>query len=680
MKQRYACLSSLMVLAMSAFADEGMWTFDNPPSALVQQRYGSSLSPALLEHLQQSAVNFGASASFVSKDGLMLTNHHVAMNCIDKLSTTERDLQKNGYVAKKSSDELKCPGGMARVLISSDDVSEAVSRAVAAGKDDVERTALRKAVIGDLESKCKQSTALQCEVVSLYQGSLYHLYRFKEWNDVRLAFAPEYQAAFFGGDADNFVYPRFALDFALFRVYENDKPLNPKHYLKMADKPVGEGDAVFVVGHPGNTDRLQTLAQLKALRDINMPIQLASAKMQQQLLHAFSKRSPEAARQALDVLFGTENWQKALLGEYAALKSPQLMARKEADEAIFRKAYQEKGLTGDPWAEIDAATAKGVAKAREFWAVGYGQYTLFDKAGKLVELAFERQLPDSVRLSAYRDARITAVERQLRADVPVYKELETIRLAAGINEALDLLGENHPFIQATLGEKSPIVWAEAVVKKSRINEVKERVRLLEGGVKAIEASEDPLIKIALAVYPLRRELLKFKEEQVETPIKQAAEKLGQARFALYGKTLPPDATGTLRLSYGKAAAYTSNGIATPWKTTIGGLLARADGFASKAPFDLAGTIAQKRSQLDPRVPLNFASTADIIGGNSGSPVVNSRGEWVGLIFDGNLESLGGRFVYTDETARALSVDAQAILYALDKVYAAPHLAKELRVN
>jgi hypothetical protein len=674
-------VAAAAVLAWSAMAvaDDGMWTFDNPPLDQVRQRYGVSLTPELLAHLQRSAVHYGASASFVSPQGLMLTNHHVALSCIEQLSTAGRDLVGHGFLARTAGQELRCPGGTARVLQSTQDVTERVRTAIAAGTNDEQRSELRKAVIAELERGCSDAPAgRRCEVVTLYSGSLFHLYQFKEWDDVRLVFAPEYQAAFYGGDPDNFVYPRYALDFALMRVYEHGKPLATPDHLAMAARPVAEGDPVFVIGHPGRTDRLQTLAQLELNREVLLPLKLASAEKQQALLRAYSKRSPEAARQAVDRLFGTENWLKSMRGEFAALNDPALMRTKQVDEKKFRDAYASRGSQDDPWAEVQAATARHAARARELQAVDYGYKTLLAQAGRLVELACERQLPQAQRLADYRDAALPQVERKLKANVPAYKPLEIARLAGLFQEAQSLLGESHPFVQATLAGRSPEAAAEAWVGESHLDDAAIRSALIAGGVPAIEASQDPLIRLARALYPMRRELQRFKEEQVDTPIQQAADRLGQARFALYGRQLPPDATATLRLSYGKVAGYESHGLATPWKTTFGGLLARADGFDGKAPFNLAASVAKSRPRLDGRVPLNFVTTADIIGGNSGSPAVNAQGEWVGLMFDSNLEALGGRFVYTDSQARSIAVHAEAIVYALEHIYGAGPLARELR--
>lgn len=681
--RRLASTALATILAAAAHADEGMWTFDNPPTELVRQRYGVTLDAGMLRHLQSSAVHFGASAAFVSGHGLLLTNHHVAMDCIDQLSSARRDIAGQGFLARRPAEELRCPDGLARVLVSTEDVTAAVQQAMAGAGSDEQRNALRKAAIATLESACakpgtKSAPTERCEVVSLYSGSLFHRYRFKEWDDVRLVFAPEYQAGFYGGDPDNFVYPRFALDFALLRVYQNGQPLRSPAHLKLARRPLADGEAVFVAGHPGKTERLQTLAQLKATRDVQLPLQLASAQAQQALLKAYSARSPEAARQALDKVFGTENWLKSMRGQFAALSDPALMAKKEAEEAEFRQAHAARGLKGDPWGQVEAATARQVARARELWAVDYGYHTLFATAGRLVELAHERRLPEDQRLADYREAALPALERELKAETPFYKDLEIARSSGYWKEAQGLLGDQHPFVRATLGGRTPDAAAAHWLRGTRVDDAAFRATLLAGGAAAVEASTDPLIQLARAVAPLKRELAKYREERVDTPIQQAAEQLGQARFALHGRQLPPDATGTLRLSYGKVAGYVAHGQATPWKTTFGGLFARADAFDGKPPFDLPARIARARQAIDPRVPLNLATTNDIVGGNSGSPLVNARGEWVGVIFDNNLEALGGRFVYTDTEARAVAVHADAILHVLDKAYGAPHLVRELR--
>lgn len=671
--------AALLLSGAAAVAGEGMWPFDAPPLAQVQERLGVTLAPEWLEQLQQAAVHLGASAAFVSRQGLLLTNHHVAMDCLQQLSTPQRDLVGPGYLARNERGELRCPGATARVLVSSDDVSAVVAAALAGESGEAQINTRRKATLAEIERSCRQASALHCEVVSLYQGALYHLYRYREWTDLRLVFAPEYQAGAYGGDPDNFVYPRFALDFALLRVYdEQGKPVQPRHALRLARQPVAEGDPVFLAGHPGRSDRLHTLAQLRTLRDTLMPLRLASARTQRADLLRYSARSPEAARQALDRLADTENWLKAMEGEAAALQDAALFARKSEAETALRAAYLQRGLSGDPWAEVEAASAGQAGRAKELWAVGYGHRTLFDVAGKLVELAHERGLPDADRLEEYRDSRLATLERQLAAPRPGYPAFEAMVLASLLQEARTLLGGQHPYVQAALGDAPPEAAAQRLIDGSRLADPAERQALLSGGVAAVQASTDPLIVLARKVYPLRRELARWREEQVDTRIRSALDRIGQARFLIHGRSVAPDATGTLRLSYGRALGYSSHGIATPWKTTFGGLLARADSFDHHAPFDLSARTRQARDRLDPRQPLNFVATVDGIGGNSGSPVVNARGEWVGVFFDNNLEGLGGRFAYTDQSARGVIVHAGAIVHALEKIYDAPALARELQ--
>jgi len=674
------CITALAAIGGSAaaLADEGMWTFDHAPVEQIQSRYGVALTPAMLEHLQQSAVKFSASGAFVSERGLMLTNHHVALDCIEQLSTPTRDLVRAGFVAKREADELKCPGAVARVLVSIEDVSAAIAEATASAANDGERNARRKAAIARLESDCNAKTARRCEVVSLYGGAVHHLYRYQEWTDVRLVFAPEGQAAFYGGDPDNFVYPRFALDFALLRVYADGKPVRPAQRLVMARKAVSEGDPIFVIGHPGHTERLWTMAQFDLEREVLKPIKLASARSQQAMMQAYSARSPEAARQAYDALFGTENWLKSMQGQEAAMNDAALVAARRAEEDRLRALCRARGCDESPWKTIETATARNAALARELWAVGYGYHTLFDAAGKLVEIAHERQLPEPERLAAYRNAALPTLELRLRSEAPYYKDFEIARLTQVLAQAQTMLGPDHPFVRATLDGATPAEAAQRLIRGTKLDDAQVRAALLDGGAAAIAASDDPLLRVAAAVYPLRRALAREQEEQIDTPIERATNQIARTRFELLGTAVAPDATNTLRLSYGKVAGYTAHGIATPYKTTLGGWFARADGFDNKPPFDLPPRLAQARKRIDDRVPLVFATTADIIGGNSGSPVVDRNGEWVGVIFDSNLEGLGASYAYSETVARAIAVDVRAILHALDQIYDAPQLATELR--
>ncbi|MBI3523808.1 MAG: S46 family peptidase [Betaproteobacteria bacterium] len=677
----YALLCLLLATMTPAHADEGMWTFENPPAQALAERYRFSVTPAWLEHLRLAAVNFsGASASFVSPQGLLLTNHHVGFACIEKLSKAGSDFVMNGFLARSREQELPCPDTEIKVLQSSEDVSAKVFAAVQPTASDEVANTQRKTAIAGIEQACAKTSKLRCEVVSLYHGALYHLYRYKVWHDVRLVFAPEKQIAFFGGDPDNFVFPRYDLDFAIFRAYQNGQPVKPASYLHWSREGIQEHELVFAAGHPYSTDRLDTVIQLESLRDLHYPLRIASAQRQRAVLTAFAARSPESARRAENNLFGVENRIKALQGEYKALNDGKLMRKKTEEETALRKSYRELAQAGDgdPWRQIAVATSQLDARARELWAVTYGRHTLFSLAGQIVELAHERLLPEGERLEDYREAAIASLLPRLKSNAPIYKDLEIARLAGQWQEAADLLGRDHPFVRRVLGDATPLAAATALIEASKIDRAEQRVRLIEGGVAAVEASTDPLIVLARDIYPMRRALQKFAEIEGETPIKRAAEIIGRARYRAYGDRLAPDATATLRLTFGSVSGYDADGILTPWKTNFLGLQARAAAFDERPPFDLPPRWTQGLRRLAPATPLDFVSTLDIIGGNSGSPVVNRQGEWVGLIFDQNLEGLGNRFVYSDVKARAVAVDARAIMEALVKVYGADDLARELR--
>jgi hypothetical protein len=669
--------TALSIAAAPASAEEGLWAFEHPPSAALQAKYGFVPRAAWLDTLRLSAVRVGgASGSFVSADGLVLTNHHVALSCVQDLSTADNDLVRNGFVARRRADERACPGAEVRRLESFEDVTDRMRSAIKS-KTDAAVTAERNIAIASLENECKAATGLRCEVVTFYRGAAYRLYRYRVWSDVRLVFAPETRVAFFGGDPDNFVYPRFDLDFALMRVYDGGAPLRPTHYLHWTGQGVSEGDLVFAAGHPYSTDRLVTVTQLELDRDARYPLMIASAKREQRVLQQFGARSAEATRRAADRLLGTENWLKAMLGEHRALHEPVLMGKRSDEEALLRKSFRGAAGEVDPWTRIEAATRNEARVLKESWAVGYGYDTLFSIAGKIVEIAGEKALPDGERLPDYRDSAIPRLLLRLTSDAPVYKDLEIARLTEIWQEATELLGADHPFVRSVLDGKSPLAAATAVIEATRLDRVEERRKLIDGGAAAINASADPLIVLARAVYPLRRRLAKYKEIEIDTPIRQAADELGQIRFKLLGTDAYPDATGTLRLSYGTVRGYDADGVLMPWRTNFWGLFGRRDAFGGMPPFDLPPQWLEKQRELELSTPLNFVSTLDIIGGNSGSPVVDRKGELIGLIFDGNLEGLGGRFVYTDAKARAIAVDARAIVEALVKVYGARPLAAEL---
>jgi hypothetical protein len=658
-------------------AEEGVWTFDHPPSATLQAKYGFEPKPEWLDALRLSAVRVGgASGSFVSAKGLVLTNHHVALSCIQGVSSEASDFVAAGFLAGSRSEEKKCPGMELLRLESTEDVT-AMVRAAMKAEDAATVNAQRNAAIARIENACREKTRLRCEIVTLYRGGAYWLYRYRVWTDVRLVFAPESNIGFFGGDADNFVYPRFDLDTALLRVYESGEPLHSEHYLKWASTGVTDGDLVFAAGHPYSTNRLFTVTQVVFDRDVRYPLMIASAKRHRKVLQEFGARSPEAARRAAHILFGTENWLKAMLGESRALQEPALLAAKRNDESRLRTSFEKTAGNSDPWTAIDVATQKDGATHTARWVIGYGYDTLFDKAGKIVELAGESTLSDTERLAAYRASAIPRLTLRITASEPIYKDLEIARLAGYWQEALDLLGPDDPFVKRVLHGKSPLDAATEVITGTRLDQADERKRLVDGGPAAVAASKDPLIALARDVYPMRRRLAKIYEVEIETPTLRAGDDLERLRFRLFGVQAYPDATGSLRLSYGTVRGYDADGIRMPWQTNFWGLYGRSSAFGGQAPFDLPRRWLDSQRNIRLNVPLNFVSTLDIIGGNSGSPIVNRKGELVGLVFDGNLEGLGGRYVYTDEKARAIAVDARAIIEALDSVYRAKDLVAEI---
>jgi len=663
-------------------ADEGMWTFDHPPSEAIQKRYGFTVTKPWLEHLQLSSVRFndGGSGSFVSADGLVLTNHHVALSQLEKLSTAQKNYAADGFFARTRAEEVKSVDSELNVLISHENVTAQVMNA-ARGKTAQAALEARRAETARIEKESLDRTGLRSDVVPLYQGAEYWLYRYKKYTDVRLVFAPEQQAAFFGGDPDNFTYPRYDLDFALFRVYENDQPLRTEHFLKWNARGAADDELVFVSGHPGSTDREDTVAELETQRDVVLPISLQVLKRRIAALRKYGSRGQEEARQASGLIFGLENSQKAFSGEYNGLLDPKVMAKKSADEKSLRDAVGKKPELQSQYARAwDEVTRAELNRRKLYKTVRFGQLrgsSLAPLGLLIVQYVQEVKKPDGVRLAGFHEAQLPSLQFQLNSKAPVYLAYEETLLADSLQESLEELGPAHPFIKAALGGKSAAEAAAALLRGTKLGDPAVRKQLIDGGEAAIAASTDPLIVLGRALDPLARDTQKAMERDVESIESAAKEKIGQARFAVFGTSVYPDATFTLRLSYGKVSGYPMNGTVAPYKTTFAGLLDRSASFDNKPPFNLTPRLEQARSRLDLTTPINFVTTNDIIGGNSGSPVVNRAGELVGLIFDGNIESLVGSYVYEEEKNRAVAVHAGAIIHALRAIYDAGSLADEL---
>jgi hypothetical protein len=685
---RFRLPASLLALAFGGaalaplVADEGLWTFDNPPTKLIQQKYNFTLTKDWLDHvrLASARLNDGGSGSFVSPHGLLLTNHHVARGQLAKSSTPEHDYIKNGFYARTQAEELKSPDLEVNVLISTEDVTARVQAALKNAKNAEQEAAERRNIIAQIERESLEKTGLRSDVVTLYQGGEYWLYRYKKYTDIRIVFAPEEQAAFFGGDPDNFTYPRYDLDMALFRVYENGKPAETPNYLKWNAKGAADGDLVFVSGNPGSTQRLDTVAQLEHERDHMLPTELLLLRDRHEVLQKFAATSPEHARQASTSIFGIENSIKALAGDLRGLQDPQVMSTKRVDEEKFRAAVNAKpdlkAKYASAWDEIAAAEKKALTRSKDgFFHSTNSQLAGF--AANIIEYVAEIKKPDGERLPGFHDAQLESLRFELLSPAPLYKDMETARMAGALELDLKQMGPNDPFLKIVLNGKSPREVAEALISGTHLDDASARKSLLEGGQAAVDASTDPMIVLQRKLDPMRRELIKWQQDQVESVLDRAGEQLGHARFAVYGRSAYPDATFTLRLSYGTVKGYPMNGTQAPPVTTFYGLYDRSASFGNTGPFYLVSRFAEGRGKLELSTPFNFVTTNDIIGGNSGSPVIDKSGAIVGLIFDGNIESLVGDYVYDIETNRSVAVHTAAMTEALKKLYGAQALLDEM---
>jgi hypothetical protein len=660
-----------------------MWTFDNPPLKQLRERYGFEPTREWLEHLRLASVRFndGGSGSFVSPRGLVLTNHHVALTQLQKVSSPAKDYVKDGFYARTEADELKCPDLEVNVLVAMEDVTPRVRSAIKPGMTDEAALKARKAEIARIEKESLERTGLRSDVISLYQGGEYWLYQYKKYTDMRLVFAPEQQIAFFGGDPDNFTYPRYDIDFALFRVYENGKPVASTHYLKWNAKGAADGELVFVSGHPGSTSRLDTMTQIETERDYNLPLVLKILNRRMETATRYAALGPEQARQAARIIFFTENSLKAFKGNAEGLADKNLVAKRQKDEADFRALVASKPEWEKPYGGAWNAIAQAEIKHREMLKA-YRFYSL--RWSRLVEIALnivqyvaEVKKLDGERLEGYHDSQLDSLRFRLFSPAPIYPGFEAAMLEGALQLSLEELTASDPFLKAVLGARTPAEVAKASVQGTKLADPALRKSLVDGGEAAVQASSDLMIVLARTIDPFDRQRIKAFEDKVESVETPAGEKIGEARFAVYGKSFYPDATFTLRLAYGAVKGYPMNGTQAPPMTTFYGLYDRAYSFGLKFPYNLPARYLERRSRLDLAGPLDFVNTCDIIGGNSGSPVVNKQGELVGLIFDGNIESLVGDYVYYEVNNRAVAVHSGAIIEALRELYDASPLADEL---
>jgi hypothetical protein len=660
-----------------------MWTYNNFPSQKVQSLYGFAPTAQWLESVRLSSVRLalGCSASFVSPNGLILTNHHCSTQCIEALSTPQKNYLESGYLARIEGEELRCPNFEANQLTAIQDVTAAVNKATAGLKDQAANEA-RKAEIARLEKECAASEEVRCDVVTLYGGGRYELYRYKRYQDVRLVFAPEVGIAFFGGDPDNFNFPRYNLDVTFLRAYENGRPASTPHHFRWSASGPKEGDLTFVSGHPGGTDRQLTISQIELDRDFTRPYVLQILSELRGNLTQFQQRGAEQKRISDGYLMTVENSLKAFRGEHAALLSKSFFEQLRAKENDFRKRVQADPKLAKEMGSLWRDMEKVVEKERNLYlrnlylnsANGY-RSALFVNARHLLRLAEELAKPNEKRLEEYTDSRLPQLRQAILSKAPIYKELEIEKMTFSFTKMVEALGPDDPDVRLILGRKSPREVATALIQGTRLDDPEVRKRLLEGGKTALDSTNDPMIAFASKLDPISRAMRKQFEDEVESPQKSIAEKLAKARFAVYGTSIYPDATFTLRLSFGTVKGWMENGKPVPPFTNLNGAFERHTG---SDPFALPKSWLNARSKLNPQTHFNFVTTNDIIGGNSGSPVVNKERELIGLIFDGNIHSLGGNFGFDPAVNRAVAVDSSGILEALEKVYGAQRVLQELR--
>jgi hypothetical protein len=663
-----------------------MWLFNQPPKEQIKKEYNFTLNEPWLDHLRLGSVRFnnGGSGSFVSADGLTFTNHHVGRGCLQQLSTEKVDYVKTGFYAKTQAEEGKCPDLELNVLMDIDDVTAAVQSAAKPGMSDAEGAQKQREKMSAIEKECAEKSGLRCDVVTLYAGGMYNLYKYKKYTDVRVVFAPEAQMAFFGGDHDNFEYPRYDLDITYFRVYEHDKPVHLANYLKWSPTGTKAGDLVFVSGHPGGTERLLTIAELDFLKVEQTPFVIDLLTRRDKVLHEYASQSAENARVAADDIFGVENSLKAYKGRLDGLDDKELMAKKAADQQKLRAAIDAdpklKSAYAPAWDEIANAMAVRKQLFLPFTfverAAGFNA-ALTQYARTLVRVTADKQKPNPQRLREYTEARLPSLEQQLFSTAPVYRSLDVATLTESLELMQEKLGADDPTVKRALNGKTPAEAAKAYIDGSKLDDPAVRKQLYEGGATAVAQSTDPLIVLMRDIDPRARELRKEYDDRVDAVIRLNSTKIAKARFAVQGTSSYPDATFTLRLSYGTIKGYEQKGEVIAPYTTMGGAFEHAAANGNKGDFELPQSWDAAKGKLKLETPLNFVHTSDIIGGNSGSPTVDRKGQVVGIIFDGNIQSLSWDFAYDDRQGRAVSVDSRAILEAIRKIYHADALADEL---
>ena len=677
-----AAAAALMVFLCSPTrADEGMWTFHGFPLAKANATLKTRLDQPWLDRVRSATVRLSnCTATFVSKEGLILTNHHCVEACLAEQSSKEKSFVEDGFLAKSREEEKRCQTQVADVLIGMEEITAKVAAATA-GKDETAANDIRKSTLTQLEGECEAQTTQKCQNVTLYEGGQYWLYKYKRYTDVRLVFAPEASIAAFGGDPDNFQFPRWCLDMGLLRAYEDGKPAKPVTFLKINFAGPAAGDPVFVSGHPGSTDRLLTLSQLKQQRNLDLPQWLLRYSELRGRFIQFSATSPENERITADLLNGIENAIKVRRKMLDALNEDALMARKASEqEALKASVAKDAALaksTGDPWSDLDAvlATERGLFMPYTYIENGAGfQGRLVGYARTLVRGTAERDKPNNQRFREFTDSALPRVQQNIGAAVPVYPELEELRLSNSLERMREWLGPDHPVVRKLMSKESPAALARRLVTGTTLADPAVRLELWKGGSAAIAASKDPMIELARSIEPDARAVRKAYEDTVEAPERSATERLARARFASLGTSVYPDATFTLRLNYGTVQGWTENGTPVEPFTRLSRVFERATG---SDPFRIPESWVRVKDKLDMKTPFNLSTNNDIVGGNSGSPLINAKGEIVGLLFDGNIHSISGAYWFDNEKNRAIAVHPAIMREALSKVYAANAVLAEL---
>jgi hypothetical protein len=662
----------------TARADEGMWLFNALPKKQLSTKYNFEPTQQWIDHVMLSSVRFnsGGSASFVSSNGLVLTNHHVAADTLFKLSTAEHNYNEDGFLAKTFEEEIPATDLELNQLISIEDVTAKVNEAVKSDMAPADAFKARQAAMAQIEKESLDKTGLRSDVVTLYGGGRYHLYRYKKYTDVRLVWAPEAASAFFGGDADNFEYPRYCLDVTLFRVYEDGKPAKIDHYLKMDPNGAKDGDLVFVSGNPGRTRRILTSDAVEYQRDTALPRTLNMLRRKEIALQQYGLEGPEQTRRGRDDLFGIQNSRKAYTGMLAGIQDPSFVeSKRKSEQEIFSTLKSDPKLSSlsGAWDTIRQLQDK----RREMITKGASLRTqLAGFVEKIVLMATEDTKPSAQRLREFRDSARQSLEQELFSEVPVYEDLERMLLADELSRLAEDRGGNDPLVKSVLAGKSPRARAAEIIAGTKLGSAQARKELAKQGLDGIKNSTDPLVDMIRKMEPEYRKIREA-TEAIDEQERQAYAKVTEAKFAVGGDSVYPDATFTLRLSYGAVSGYESNGKQIPSSTKLGGAFEHEKVHLEKDPWVLPKSWHAAKDKINPDVPFNFVSTCDIIGGNSGSPVVSRDGAMVGIIFDGNIESLPGDFYYSDKQARSVSVHIAGVLEAMRKIYQAGHLADQM---